>query len=594
MLRRGNERGCGGLIIRLSGNDFDARPWLSARLRVLNAGVRGKMVDDGLTGFERAVRDALDRLGMGLLGRPQEFTGAVADLHDPDSPEVTVLYLHCSDELLRPFAEAARAGTTDALERAARRAELWLHDARRVTTLDSHVVAWGIARGVAAHLGIGLFRDPDGGSRAGEGEATGAAVERARAVLADTGAAEADVADALDVIRALPDGTQGKSGLEPALERRLGKLVAEREAGEARRAEEERLRLEAEERERAEAARKRREERDRLLAEREARRRAATSAGPATEPKPRPRSKLGIAVVLAVIVCVALVVALVAGSSPKSDGGSGPTLVATKAEDEPGVPVRASVDEYSWEEMKKLSNAISAADSDKAGIKIAEEHNLVDSDGKLQGDTKTVILADYTKTSVRILGFRHDDLAGGGKAGITFEFADIPTRHYMNAKGTNDGGWEASEMRAWLNSDFLNMLPDDLRECVEPAEKLTNNKGKVGEGETSAVTSTKDLLWLPSSTEVYGSEKGSWADVYDAEGSQYQLYADQGVTTSDYEFCEEDKGGKYSSWWSLRSWWLRSPNPAYEHKFLFVDSFWGHCDSGGVKDAFGVSPGFCL
>lgn len=549
------------------------------------------MVDDGLTGFERAVRDALDRLGTGLLGRPQEFTGAVADLHDPDSPEVTVLYLHCSDELLRPFAEAARAGTTDALERAARRAELWLHDARRVTTLDSHVVAWGIARGVAAHLGIGLFRDPDGGSRAGEGEATGAAVERARAVLADTGAAEADVADALDVIRALPDGTQGKSGLEPALERRLGKLVAEREAGEARRAEEERLRLEAEERERAEAARKRREERDRLLAEREARRRAATSAGPAPGPDPQPSNR-AVAAAVAVVACVVVAITLFANSNAitrtKASGAN-----SVVSEEDTSVPVRKGIAKYSWDELKELSSVIADAKSDEAGIKIAKKFNLVDSDGSLHGDTKPVVLEDGTKTSVRILGFRHDELADGGKAGITFEFADLPSEHSMNSEPTNDGGWEASEMRAWLNSDFFDMLPDDLRECVETAKKWTNNTGYVSnEGDTSVVTETSDKLWLLSSGEVFGEVGDRWysAATYDAEGTQYQLYANQGVTTRNVGgLCYKDEAG---SWW-----WLRSPVAGIKSDFDCIPSLDDSLDgdrSVNSASVGGVAPGFCF
>lgn len=90
------------------------------------------MADAGPDGFARAVAAALDELGTGLLGRPREFAGAVADLHDPESPEMAVLYAQCSGELLGPYTDAARRGAVDALEQAARRGELWLHDVRRV------------------------------------------------------------------------------------------------------------------------------------------------------------------------------------------------------------------------------------------------------------------------------------------------------------------------------------------------------------------------------------------------------------------------------------------------------------------------------
>lgn len=66
---------------------------------------------------------------------------------------------------------------------------------------------------------------------------------------------------------------------------------------------------------------------------------------------------------------------------------------------------------------------------------------------------------------------------------------------------------------------------------------------------------------------------------------QYQLYADQGVTTFDYGFCK--KGGTYS-WW-----WLRSPYAGGGHVFLYVhdNGVWGGKNT--VASA-GVSPGFCL
>ena len=499
---RENDRGCGELLSRPVGNDLDERVRPHARLYGFNARVRGKMVNNGLTGFERAVEDALDRLGTGLLGRPQEFTGAVADLYDPDSPEMAVLYMHCSGELLHLYDEAAREGARGSLELAARKAERWLRDVKFVNEGVSSSVAWGIARGVAAHLGVGLPQNPDD-VRAGEDEAARAALERARSVMADPSATEADVAVALAELRALPSDVQGKAGMEAALDGRLARLVAERETEETRRAEEERKRREAEERARAEAARRRREERDRLLAEREAKRKVTTDAEPAPAPKSNNRV---VAAALAAVACVVVAVVLFANSHNETGAGSSgaqstvaqstvakSTATETKARADEvsvsGVEVREGVSEYSWGELKELSVAISKAKSDEHGLKIAKEYNLVDSDGKLRGDTKAVKLTDGTKTSVRILGFRHDELADGGRAGITFEFADEPAKHRMNPElandgdyapainranvgrtnpggyiraltfdapdYTNEGGWEKSEMRAWLNSDFL-------------------------------------------------------------------------------------------------------------------------------------------
>ena len=507
------------------------------------------------SGFARAVKEALDALGMGVLDRPREFVGAVSDLYDPDSPELTVLYAHGDDRLLHPYALAASQRSTQALAQAAQRAERYLHDMRRVTSADSRAVAWGIAVGVAAHLGVKA-----------------------------------------------PDSPEDERIRREEERRRLEQNERARREEECRRLEEERRRREEEERRRLDEERRRQEEsRARLEREEAARKAAEDAARKAEEAKSKSRNR-AVAVALAVIACLIVAVAVASGhhSGTTADSGTGSASAADVAKAEGsvdagapgakkdaddasaakakekkekeeekeeehsvrGVGVRKAVGEYSWDELKEISRAIAGAKDDDAGLEIAKEYHLVDSDGKLQGDTKAVKLTDGTKSSVRILGFRHDELEGGGLSGISFEFADVPAEHRMNAELTNEGGWEASEMRSWLNSDFLALLPDDLRACVEPAVKLTNNSGQVadaddGEGVT-AVTPTQDLLWLLSKTEVYGSKNNTsdWADVYNAEGTQYRLYADQGVL--------KQKEGRDSIWW------LRSPIAGNDCNFEYV------------------------
>jgi hypothetical protein len=266
-----------------------------------------------------------------------------------------------------------------------------------------------------------------------------------------------------------------------------------------------------------------------------------------------------------------------------------------KAEPKPVVEVavvRKGIADYTWIELKRIARAIAAAASDEEGLRIARKYNLVDAGGKLRGAKKPLTLADGTKTSVRILGFRHDSRASRGRAGISFEFADSPVRHQMNDRITNVGGWEASEMRAWLNADFLASLPRDLRNLIVPVGKMANNVGKVErEGDASVVTPTTDMLWLLSMSEVYGSLSGQTTNVpwsaatYDVEGMQYQLYADQGVSTTNYDCCKKD-GAR--SWW-----WLRSPSAYGSRGFRRVrfDGGWYAFRADGVC---GVSPCFCL
>lgn len=258
-----------------------------------------------------------------------------------------------------------------------------------------------------------------------------------------------------------------------------------------------------------------------------------------------------------------------------------------------------------------LSRAIAAAGSNVEGPAIAKAYGLVDKVGKLQGAEKPLTLKDGTETSVRILGFRHDELARGGKAGISFEFADIPVDYFMGAYWTTHrGGWEKSGMRTWLNGEFFTLLPDDLRPLVESASKRTNNADEViHKNDTSVVSSTEDRLWLLLVSEIYGwlsnQENVSWLwsrVTYDAEGIQYQLYADHNVSTTHYDFCKKEKGRE--SPWRLRSpkkemdresswWWLRSPSAFISDWFCLVRRCGGWGDWDGGYDG-GVSPGFCL
>ena len=193
------------------------------------------MADGNTRGFDAAVAATLDKLGLDVLSQPDKFVGAISDLYDPESPEMTVLYAHRSDDLLRPFAEAADTGTPDALVMAAKRAELYLHDVRRVLGDDAHGVAWGIARGVAAHLSVPAPRDTRGA-----GEGAGETVSWGPAVLANQGIEDQEVTEALGESRP-PAGTQGADRLAMGLNQKLDELPDEREETKAiHKAEEER------------------------------------------------------------------------------------------------------------------------------------------------------------------------------------------------------------------------------------------------------------------------------------------------------------------------------------------------------------------
>ena len=58
------------------------------------------------------------------------------------------------------------------------------------------------------------------------------------------------------------------------------------------------------------------------------------------------------------------------------------------------------------------------------------------------GDEKTISLTTGEQVTLVILGFDHDNLTGGGKAGMSIGMKNLlATKYRMNATATNEGGW---------------------------------------------------------------------------------------------------------------------------------------------------------
>lgn len=264
---------------------------------------------------------------------------------------------------------------------------------------------------------------------------------------------------------------------------------------------------------------------------------------------------------------------------------------------------KSSLSDYSWEELSAIASEISGATSDEEGMAIAESYHLL-SGGKLDGKTKSVTLSDGTASSVMLAGVRADDLADGAKAGLTFVFADAPAVHAMNSTSSNDGGWEKSEMRSWLNADFADMLPSDLKGAIKAASKKTNSSALTTPG---AVSATSDKLWLLSYAEIAGSPSpndlvgGSRipAETYGMEGKQYQVFSDMKVSgNEENSSLMRTFGGSEGTGIVMEGeacpWWQRSLSMTWTSGFGSVDAEGNPLGAWIPDNEIGVVPGFCL
>ena len=267
---------------------------------------------------------------------------------------------------------------------------------------------------------------------------------------------------------------------------------------------------------------------------------------------------------------------------------------------EPVAP-RTALSEYSWDELARISAEIGRCANRDDALACARRYSLCAEDGALAGlPTKDVQLANGQVVPVALVDMYRDDLTSGGKAGLTFMFLQPVGEHAMNhafesSDGDNPdsvGGWAASDMRAWLNGDFLYELPADLRTCLKRVQKLSagsvgtgdelDEPGRLGGTGSDWTRETSDLLWLPSVAELCGSVPAkpdlgvdsTMAAVYGAEGEQYQLFADWGIAAFQPNAqIAMDGGGELGNKEldgedAPCTWWLRTKT------LEFGDGFW--------------------
>lgn len=149
---------------------------------------------------------------------------------------------------------------------------------------------------------------------------------------------------------------------------------------------------------------------------------------------------------------------------------------------------------------------------------------------------------------------------------------------------TNKGGWPATTLRTYANSDFFNKLPSDLQNIIIDTKVISGH----GLDDTSNFTST-DKIYLLSAHEVWEdvSSNSSLKGNETAYNNTRQLdyYKNKEVTTSNYLGAIKQYNSVVSYWWLCGS-----PSDA---KYAFNSVH----QTGGVSlnnpnDTIGFAPAF--
>lgn len=239
-----------------------------------------------------------------------------------------------------------------------------------------------------------------------------------------------------------------------------------------------------------------------------------------------------------------------------------------------------TVDNPNWDTINAYWNTI-AADVASYQSGTLSEDNFMEQypiGGRMM---VPINLSDGTVyADIEIIGYNHDDLVdGSGKAPLTFFCVDLPQiLHRMNDESTNEGGWEASEMREFTNGELFNALPDELKAIIKPISKVSD-----GGASNKTLITTTDNCWLASYDEV-GLTSGN--NNLTGQGELYDdIFSSNKDSRKKYIIDDTAAGG----------WWLRSSYYSNNSSSMF----WRITNNGGsysdiAFNSFYVAFGFCI
>ena len=180
--------------------------------------------------------------------------------------------------------------------------------------------------------------------------------------------------------------------------------------------------------------------------------------------------------------------------------------------------------------------------------------------------------------------------------GSAFILADgIIANHYYNhttSSTTIDGktvyanNYKHSDIRAWLNDEFLNAAFGEIAQSLIETTEVDNSVYSTGYSSNKyACENTFDKVFLLSRREVTNSEYGFSGDMEDYDTARRMIVSDYARSTGAYMYTS-------SSYFGCGYWWLRSPGSHYRSNARSVSDYGG--DGGDYINvdygSYGVVP----
>ncbi len=208
------------------------------------------------------------------------------------------------------------------------------------------------------------------------------------------------------------------------------------------------------------------------------------------------------------------------------------------------------------------------------------------------GDEKEVDLGTFGKHKLRIANSTtptecSTDGFSQTACGIVLEFVDVITEYNMNSAFSNLGGWPASVMRSYVNTDIYNALPTVIKNAIIDTPVVSGHGTTTGE--TNFIST--DKLYLLSPHELCEDVDGNTNTGIDAWDTAYyntrqlDYYKGLNVTSSNYSELIKKNGSSSSHWW------LRNAYSNQSDAFTYV-TMDGSFSNVHAKELFFASPAF--
>lgn len=222
-----------------------------------------------------------------------------------------------------------------------------------------------------------------------------------------------------------------------------------------------------------------------------------------------------------------------------------------------------------------VNSTVDSESSDKLTVKI-DGSTVVSATGGTGKSFSNSVECTAGQTVTVVASYSKDGSVNTGSDTATISFdstmdisitATTPEVTGSITSGTGSiGGWEKSEMRAYLNDSIKPQIPALVRAAIKPVTKTHPAYSDTGD---SCTQTTTDEVWLPSYSEMFGT-----SSLY------YPLFQN-----TDANRIKKKAGAT-----SARAWWLRSAY--YTKSFNSVNSD-GNNNTNGAGNSCGVALGFC-